>query len=76
MKLYSLGKIRGTSARWEQARGARSLYQHYLFKDKDLLLNDLQENKRFMDIEPTMATWPWGGEVAINFVSKFIQNRF
>ena len=58
MKLYFLGKIRGTSARWEQARGARSLYQHYLFKDKDLLLNDLKENKRFMDIEPTMATWP------------------
>ena len=27
-----------------------------------------------MDIEPTMAKWPWG--VVINFVSIFSQNRF
>ena len=37
-------------------------------------LKDLKENKRFMDIGPTMAKWPGG--IGINFVSKFSQNRF
>ena len=39
-----------------------------------IYLKDLKENKRFMDIGPTMAKWHGG--VGVNFFSKFSQNRF
>ena len=53
----------------KQPRGARALDRDYLFKD-------LKENKRFMCIGPTMAKWPRGGGVGINFASKFSQDEF
>ena len=40
-----------------------------------IYLKDLKENKRFIDIGPTMAKWP-GGVGSGQFFSKFSQNRF
>ena len=49
--IYFLGKNRGKGA-------VLGLLTNIICLKIKIYLKDLKENKRFMDIEPTMVTWP------------------